>query len=100
VSIKLVAIQRLLESLARKELKVSPLGSPYDSKDLLRMRGYRWNPELKLWTGIIQIESLENEVEWLKGAVYGGRSFKLEQETITSKNRFSNRKGSIEIVNY
>jgi len=94
------ALRRLLESIAKKELKVSPLGSPFESKDLLKMRGYRWNPELKLWTGIIQSESLVNEVEWLKAAVYGGRAFKLEQETINAQNRFSNRKGSIEILNY
>lgn len=94
------ALRSLLQAVAKKELKVSPLGSPFESKDVLKMRGYRWNPELKVWTGIIESESLTNEVEWLKAAVYGGRSFKLEQETINAKNRFSNRKGSVEIVNY
>lgn len=95
-----LVLRRLLEFAIKKELKVSPHGSPFDSKDLLKQRGYRWNPELKLWSGIIASESLENEAEWLKAAVYGGRSFKLEQESIIAKNRFSARKGVIEIVSY
>lgn len=95
-----LVLRRLLESAIKKELKVSPHGSPYDSKDLLKERGYRWNPELKLWSGIIASESLENEAEWLKAVVYGGRPFKLEQESLIPKNRFSNRKGPVEIVNY
>ena len=95
-----LALKRLLQSVIKKELKVSPIGSPYDTKDLLKERGYRWNPELKLWSGIIALESLENEVEWLKAAVYGGRSFKLEQESIIPKNRFSTRRGVVEIVSY
>lgn len=95
-----LVLRRLLESAIKKELKVSPHGSPYDSKDLLKERGYRWNPELKLWSGIIALESLENEAEWLKAVVYGGRPFKLEQESLKPKNRFSNRKGPVEIVNY
>lgn len=94
------ALRRLLESVAKKELKVSPLNSPFESKDLLKERGYRWNPEQKLWSGIIASESLENEAEWLKAAVYSGRAFKLEQEMINAKNRFSARKGAVEIVNY
>ncbi|MBC7417549.1 MAG: DNA polymerase III subunit epsilon, partial [Pedobacter sp.] len=71
-----------------------------ESKDLLKATGYRWNPELKLWTGTIAADSLVNEVEWIKAAIYNGRTFRLEQETINSKNRFSNRKGSTETVTY
>ena len=93
-------LKKLIESLTKKEIKVTPLASPYESKDLLRIRGYRWNPELKSWSAMIPFETLENEAEWLKSMVYNGRSFKLEQEKITAKNRFSTRKGEVEIVHY
>ena len=93
-------LMKLVESLTKKEIKVTPLASPYESKDLLRTRGYRWNPDLKLWSGIISSESLGKEVLWLKSTVYGGRSFNLEQEKISAKNRFSNRKGTLETMSY
>ena len=95
-----VILRKLIDSLRKTEIKVSPLASPFDSKDLMKERGYRWNPEVKLWSAIIALDTLENEVKWLKVAVYGGRSFKLEQESITALNRFSARKGVVDIVSY
>ena len=93
-----LVLRKLIDSLRKKEIKISPLASPFDSKDLLKERGYRWNPEVKLWSAIIALISLENEVKWLKVAVYGGRSFQLEQESMTALNRFSARKGVVDIV--
>lgn len=96
-----IAMRRMLESMRKKELKVSPLDSPYASSDLLKARGYRWNPKpIKLWTTSILPEDLESEVVWLKEHIYNGGSFQLEQETTNSAIRFSARKGEVEIVSY
>lgn len=94
-------LRRLLETLVKKEIKVSPLDSPYSSKDLLKERGYFWSPEpIKLWSANILPDTLLDEAEWLKANVYNGRRFRLEQETMNAKNRFSIRRGTVEIVTY
>jgi len=43
---------------------------------------------------------LINEVDWLRVEIYSNRAFKIEQENIDAYNRFSNRSGKSEIVNY
>jgi len=95
-----LVMKRLIESLVSKEVIVSPLNSPYDSKDQLKARGYRWSAERKLWSKFISVDALYLEAEWLKTEVYSGRSFELEQEKIGPKTRFSNRRGKVEFVNY
>lgn len=95
-----MVLRKLVDSLRKKEIKVSTIASPFESKDLLKERGYRWNPELKLWSCNIPAELLVNEAECLKAMVYGGRTFKLEQVLIAAKNRFTIRKGKNEILNF
>ncbi len=91
---------RLLENARTKELKVWALNSPFDSKDVLKERGYRWNADRKTWATSIPATHLEQEVEWLRSSVYGGHPFQLELEKMDAMNRFSIRRGSSEFVNY
>lgn len=93
---KTLVMKRLIESLVRKEVKISSLNSPYESKDVLKKRRYFWDG--KVWATTIPLEKLESEVEWLRVEVYNNRPFKLEQENITPKNRFSNRQGEKQII--
>ena len=95
-----IAMQVLLENARMTEMKVSALGSPFESKDLLRERGYRWNAEKKVWAKELPIQQVNEEAEWLKAAVYGGKSFRLEHEKMTAKNRYSERPGPSEVVSY
>lgn len=94
------AMQALLENARNTDIKVSALGSPFESKDLLRERGYRWNGDKKVWFRNLPSQHVSEEADWLKRFVYGGRNFRLEQEKMTAKNRYSNRPGVSEIVNY
>lgn len=82
------------------DIKLWAINTPFESKDKLKERGYRWHVERKTWYKMIPPETLENEREWLKIEIYNNRSFKLEQETIDAYNRFSIRSGTTEIVNY
>ena len=92
------AMQTLLQNARQPEIKVSALGSPFESKDRLRERGYRWNAEKKVWARSVPGPALEEESAWLKTFVYGGKGFRVEHEKMTAKNRFSNRPGPSEIV--
>lgn len=94
------AMQALLENARIPDVKVSALSSPFESKDVLRERGYRWNADKKVWAKNIPNQRLDEEAAWLKNFVYEGKSFRLEQEKITAKNRYSNRLGPTEVVRY
>jgi DNA polymerase-3 subunit epsilon len=94
------AMQALLENARNPEIKVSALGSPFESKDLLRERGYRWYAEKRVWAKSIPSQQVNEEAAWLKSTVYGGKSFRLEHEKMTAKNRYSDRSGPGEVVSY
>ena len=90
----------LLDKTQAADLKLWALGAPFESKDKLKKRSYRWEAERKTWHKTIAVEDLDQEVNWLRFDVYGDRPFKLEQEQMDAYNRFSNRRGVTDIVSY
>jgi len=90
----------LLDTARIPDIKVWALNSPFETKDKLRERSYRWDGERKLWNKAVTYDALINEVDWLRVEIYSNRAFKIEQENIDAYNRFSNRSGKSEIVNY
>ena len=90
----------LLEKARIPEFKVSALKAPFETKDKLKERGYRWDAERKLRHTTLPQTDISIEVDWLRAEVYSNRPFDLEWEKIDSYNRFSSRRGSTEIVNY
>ncbi|TRZ66907.1 MAG: DNA polymerase III subunit epsilon [Rhodocyclaceae bacterium] len=90
-------MKALLESARATDLNVSALNSPFESKDVLKARGYRWNPEQKVWSGVVAEADLQRERAWLKEVVYGGRAGRLEVEKVDAYTRFSIRRGSVEL---
>lgn len=95
-----LAMQVLLQNARVSEIKVTALGSPFETKDVLKERSYRWNAEKKAWAKGIPKQALDEEVSWLKASVYAGKGFRLELEKMTAMNRFSNRPGAVEVVKY
>ncbi|MFM2239992.1 MAG: hypothetical protein RJA69_1366, partial [Pseudomonadota bacterium] len=64
----------LLETLNQAQFKLYALGSPFESKDVLKQRGYRWSPELRCWTRLLSTqEQVQEETQWLRRRVYGDR---------------------------
>jgi len=95
-----MAMLKLQENAQAKELKVWALNSPFESKDALKQRGYRWNATRKTWSLNMADALLNQEVDWLKEMVYGGQPFQLELERMNALNRFSSRKSDAEIVKF
>lgn len=95
-----LAMQSLLHNARQADIKVSVLGSPFDSKDVLKERSYRWNADKKVWAKEIPQNNVDDEVTWLSEAVYAGKAFKLEFERMTAMNRYSNRPGKTDVVHY
>lgn len=90
----------LLERAHMQDLKISALNTPFESKDKLKGRGYRWDAERKTWYTTVMEADLTKETNWLRQEVYEGCFFRLEQEVIDAYNRFSNRRGVVEVVSY
>lgn len=64
--------------------------SPFHTKDLLRARGYRWNPTERVWWVEVEEDEHEAELEWLAATVYG-RAVSLPFFRVTAKERYSLR---------
>ena len=95
-----LAMLALLQNARLAEIKISALGSPFESKDALKEHSYRWNPDKKVWAKSVAQAALDVEVAWLGQSVYAGKGFQLEFEKMTAMNRFSNRPGPTEVVKY
>ncbi|MBS3911336.1 MAG: DNA polymerase III subunit epsilon [Hydrogenophaga sp.] len=86
----------LLAAAAAPSFKLRATGSPFESKDLLKERGYRWDAEARVWACTLPTaERLEAELVWLKSEVYGRRSVRLDIEAQDSRVRYANRPGTL-----
>jgi DNA polymerase-3 subunit epsilon len=93
------ALRILLESARKPSYRLWANNSPFESKDVLRQRGYRWVPDKRTWCGeIASREAVDAELAWLKQAVYGGKSMALDLEEFDAKSRYSARDGKREKV--
>ncbi len=94
------ALLTLLESLNQPQSRVYALNSPFETKDLLKMRGYRWDAEMRCWHRTLSgSQALADEGAWLKHRVYGERKAVIEVETLGGKVRYSKRSGQREKIN-
>jgi DNA polymerase-3 subunit epsilon len=93
------ALLALLETLNQAQQKVYALGSPFETKDMLKARNYRWSAELRCWSRLVSgDQELQEELSWLKRKVYGERSARVEVESLGGKVRYSSRQGHKEVV--
>jgi DNA polymerase-3 subunit epsilon len=88
------ALLALLETLNQPQTRVYALNSPFETKDQLKLRGYRWDGEMRCWHRTLSGEqALQDETAWLKKRVYGERQALIEIETLGGKVRYSQRSG-------
>lgn len=84
----------LLAQARRKDIRLFATQAPFDMKDRLRARGYRWNGEgigaSRAWFIDLAEEAVDAEMLWLETEIYG-RPVDLHQLRIDAFNRFSTR---------
>lgn len=88
---QVTALSKLLRNEAGAGMRLWAIGSPYESKDVLKQRGYRWQPRVRLWSRDIKEVDYPAELEWLTASVYGGRVPDLRPVVIDSRLRYSAR---------
>lgn len=87
------ALRSLLDSCSRVDARLWAIGSPFESKDLLKGRGYRWDGGRRIWYRDLPESQIEAERSWLAEAVYAdelrrrGR-VKLGVTYVTARERY------------
>lgn len=80
-------LNELLTTARKPVSKIVATSSPFETKDLLKERGYSWDQTGRAWQKIIHKDDLASEVAWLESAVYGG-DFKGRVEDLTLTDQF------------
>ena len=89
-------LARLLQAVTRPSYSLQATNAPFEAKDKLKARGYRWNAEQRVWhTRLKTDEELNAECAWLKEHVYGQRRALVQLEKQDALVRFSSRPGVV-----
>lgn len=90
-------LAQLLSVAVRPSYRLQATAAPFEAKDLLKARGYRWDGEHRVWhTRLGDEAQLQSECDWLKASVYGNRAARVQVERLDAGNRYSLRPGKIE----
>jgi len=88
------AMSKLLTAARQDTQRIWAVGAPYDFKDILKARGYRWNDgndgRPKSWYLDVMPDIYTEEREFLKTEIYQN-DINLPVTIITAKDRFSGR---------
>ena len=92
-------LAHLLAGASQSRFKLRATGAPFESKDMLKSRGYRWDNEARVWwTSLPHRAGLDEELDWLKQQIYGTKSAQLHIEEQNSQVMFSHRTGATRLV--
>ena len=88
------ALAVLLERARKKTMRLWAEQSPFDLKDVLKRRGYRWSDGAdgrpRSWYVDLDESRLDDEIAFLKSEIYL-RDVELSVQTLTAFDRFSIR---------
>ena len=89
-------LARLLAGAGQTRYKLRATGAPFEAKDKLKSRGYRWDGEGRVWWCSLGSDALlDAECDWLRAEVYGQRSARVQLEAMDSRVQFSSRSGPL-----
>jgi DNA polymerase-3 subunit epsilon len=91
-------LARVMAAAQNPAYRLQATAAPFEAKDLLKARGYRWNAEGKVWHIQLADEALlQTECDWLKTAVYGNRAARVQVEKLDARVKFSGRAGELSL---
>jgi DNA polymerase-3 subunit epsilon len=87
-------LSRLLTGAGQTRYKLRATGAPFEAKDKLKSRGYRWDGDGRVWWCSLGSDALlDAECAWLRAEVYGQRSARVQLEAMDSRVQYSSRSG-------
>jgi DNA polymerase-3 subunit epsilon len=85
----------LLDRARRPIVRLWAVGSPFDLKDVLKARGYRWSDgnggTPKAWWRDVEEDQLGAELQFLRADIYLNDDVDLPTRRITARERYSGR---------
>lgn len=81
-------LSHLLDACATDTFRFEAVGAPFEAKDLLKQRGYRWDGTGRFWWREVTATEQAQELEWLERNVYMGRGGPRTRQ-ITARERFA-----------
>jgi DNA polymerase-3 subunit epsilon len=89
-------LAQVLAAAREPSYRLSATNAPFDSKDLLKARGYRWNADQRVWqTRLSDGDALKAERAWLKEHAYNHRSAVIQLEKMDALIKYSQRPGEV-----
>jgi len=89
------AFEQLKAGARKNEFLICAINAAFDKKDELKARKYRWsdgNGTLpKSWWTIVDGDKKQDELDYLKDEIYGGRQMTLPENKINARIRYSFR---------
>jgi len=89
------AFSYVLDAARATTYRVWALEAPFAVKDLLKARGYYWNPgedrRAKAWHRIVPEGAQQEETAWLQQFVYGKKQCTARFDKVTAFDRYSRR---------
>jgi len=89
----ITGLMHLLSGQQNPSYRVWARNSPFDNKDRLKARGYRWEANEKCWFLETTESTLQSDLAALKQDGYNGKPAKIDIEKLDSRVRFSSRGG-------
>jgi len=90
-----LALKRLIDNAQRTDFRLWAESAPFDKKDQLKKKGYRWSPgengKRKAWYLDLPEDDLENEMIYLNTNIYTRAVDILPMDRINAKLRYSTR---------
>lgn len=95
------AFDELKAAVRKKDYLICALNAPFDKKDELKQRRYRWSDGSgslpKSWWITVPEADYEAEQDYLRDEIYGGRHINLPTRTITARTRYSYRAQQVDM---
>jgi DNA polymerase-3 subunit epsilon len=85
----------LLDAARRPSCRIHAIGTPFETKDTLKARGYRWSDGSqgpRAWHIDVDEAELEAELSYLRETIYGDPGFEPLVVRLTAVDRFSRRR--------
>ncbi len=89
-------LAQLLAAAKATRYRLQATGAPFDAKDALKERGYRWDAAQKVWhTRLDDEAALQMECDWLAAEVFRGRAARVQVEALDAQVRYASRAGVV-----
>ena len=82
------AALELIANAAKSTYKIAALNSPFQTKDILKSRRYRWDPQNRYWWKNLVLDEIDTEKEWMADNIYNGHfQGRVDEIGLTDKHK-------------